>query len=170
MLSGRAPDDERVGPDILSDQNRESRMSKSKNQLIVKAYTTRAGNPDAQGNIIISRDQYNRVDFPVEFVNAKFFVIKSYSEDDVHKSIKYNVWSSTPNGNKKLNAAYEDAKIISAGDSRGCPIFLFFSVSNLFLTLYLKLLADDLFYVFMILCMLFPYIHVVVLTDVLFSL
>ncbi|XP_042045779.1 YTH domain-containing protein ECT4-like isoform X2 [Salvia splendens] len=129
MLSGRAPDDERAGSDISSDQNRGSRMSKSKNQLIVKAYTLRAGNPDAQGNIIISRDQYNRVDFPVEYANAKFFVIKSYSEDDVHKSIKYNVWSSTPNGNKKLSAAYEDAKRISAGDSRGCPIFLFFSVN-----------------------------------------
>ncbi|KAL2528279.1 uncharacterized protein Fot_20880 [Forsythia ovata] len=62
-------------------------------------------------------------------MNAKFFVIKSYSEDDVHKSIKYNVWSSTPNGNKKLNAAYEDAQRIAAGDSRGCPIFLFFSVN-----------------------------------------
>ncbi|XP_057809789.1 YTH domain-containing protein ECT4 isoform X2 [Salvia miltiorrhiza] len=129
MLSGRALDDERVGPDILNDQNRECRTSKSKNQLVVKAYTTRAGNPDAQGNIIISRDQYNRVDFPVEYANAKFFVIKSYSEDDVHKSIKYNVWSSTPNGNKKLNAAYEDAKRLAAGDSRSCPIFLFFSVN-----------------------------------------
>lgn len=130
MLSGRAPDDGRVGPDTLIDQNRESRMGKSKNHLVVKAYTTRAGNPDVQGNIIISRDKYNRVDFPVEYANAKFFVIKSYSEDDVHKSIKYNVWSSTPNGNKKLNAAYEDAKRIAAGDSRGCAIFLFFSVSN----------------------------------------
>ncbi|KAH6757934.1 hypothetical protein C2S52_023172 [Perilla frutescens var. hirtella] len=129
MLSGRAPDDERVGPDTLGDQNRESRMSKSKNQLVVKAYTTRAGNPDAQGNIIVSRDQYNRVDFPVEYTNAKFFVIKSYSEDDVHKSIKYNVWSSTPNGNKKLNAAYQDARRIAVGDSRGCPIFFFFSVN-----------------------------------------
>ncbi|XP_047948758.1 uncharacterized protein LOC125194538 [Salvia hispanica] len=129
MLSGRAPDDERAGSDISSDQDRGSRMSKSKNQLIVKAYTLRAGNPDAQGNIIISRDQYNRVDFPVEYSNAKFFVIKSYSEDDVHKSIKYNVWSSTPNGNKKLSAVYEDAKRISAGDPRGCPIFLFFSVN-----------------------------------------
>ncbi|KAL0414867.1 UNVERIFIED_CONTAM: YTH domain-containing protein ECT2 [Sesamum radiatum] len=89
----------------------------------------RAGNPDAQGNIIIFLDQYNKVDFPVDYVNAKFFVIKSYSEDDVHKSIKYNVWSSTPNGNKKLNAAYEDAQKIAAGGSQYCPIFLFFSVN-----------------------------------------
>lgn len=155
MLIGRAPGDERIGPDSLSDPNKESRMSKSKNQLVVKAYTTRAGNPDSQGNITIIRDQYNRADFPVEYANAKFFVIKSYSEDDVHKSIKYNVWSSTPNGNKKLNAACEDAKRIAVGDSRGCPIFLFFSVSNYFLILFLELHAGGLFYVFMSSIMLF---------------
>ena len=27
--------------------------------------------------------------------NVRFFVIKSYSEDDVHKSIKYGCWTST---------------------------------------------------------------------------
>lgn len=151
MLNVRPPGDERVGPDVPSGQNKESRMSKTNNQLVVKAFTTRAGNPDAQGNITIFRDQYNRVDFSVDYANAKFFVIKSYSEDDVHKSIKYNVWSSTPNGNKKLNAAYEDAKRIAAGDSRGCPIFLFFSVSKHLLTSFLKLLADGLLYFFIIL-------------------
>ena len=31
--------------------------------------------------------------------NCKFFVIKSFSEEDVHKSIKYNVWSSSKDGN-----------------------------------------------------------------------
>ncbi|KAG8370582.1 hypothetical protein BUALT_Bualt14G0132100 [Buddleja alternifolia] len=125
----RVPDDVKVSTDTFSEQNRGPKANKSKNQLTVKAYTTRAGNRDAQGNIIISMDQYNKADFPVDYVNAKFFVIKSYSEDDVHKSIKYSVWSSTPNGNKKLNAAFEDAQRIAAGDSSGCPIFLFFSVN-----------------------------------------
>ncbi|XP_023765730.1 YTH domain-containing protein ECT4 isoform X1 [Lactuca sativa] len=111
-------------PNGLGEQNRGPR---SNSRLTVKAYSTRAGNSDAQGNIVISMDNYNKDDFPVEYVNAKFFVIKSYSEDDVHKSIKYNVWSSTPNGNKKLNTAYEEAqKISAAGD---CPVFLFFSVN-----------------------------------------
>lgn len=150
ILWGRVPDEERVSPDTLSDQNRGPRTNKSKNQLVVKAYTTRAGNPDAQGNIIIFTDQYNKVDFPVEYANAKFFVIKSYSEDDVHKSIKYNVWSSTPNGNKKLNAAYEDAKRTAAGDLRDCPIFLFFSVSNCFFTFLLSTLPMTLIYVFFV--------------------
>ncbi|KAL6532512.1 isoform X1 [Orobanche gracilis] len=126
---GRVSEDERVNHDTSSEQNLGPKPNKSKNQLVVKAFTTRAGNPDAQGNITIFPDEYNRVDFPVDYKNAKFFVIKSYSEDDVHKSIKYNMWSSTPNGNKKLNAAYEDAGRIAAVDSSGCPIFLFFSVN-----------------------------------------
>lgn len=66
------------------------------------------------------QEQFNREDFPGDCTDAKFFIIKSYSEDDVHKSIKYNVWASTPNGNKKLQAAYQEA---------GCPVFLLFSVS-----------------------------------------
>lgn len=71
------------------------------------------------------REQYNRSDFPETYADAKFFIIKSYSEDDVHKSVKYSVWASTPNGNKKLDAAYQEAQQRSGG----CPIFLFFSVS-----------------------------------------
>ncbi|KAL6970191.1 YT521-B-like domain [Sarracenia purpurea var. burkii] len=126
---GSLPNDVNEGPDALSEQNRGPRTSKSKNHLAVKAYTTKAGESDAQGNIVIYTDQYNKDDFPLDYVNAKFFVIKSYSEDDVHKSIKYNVWSSTPNGNKKLQSAYEDAQRVAAGDPRCCPVFMFFSVN-----------------------------------------
>ncbi|XP_059632002.1 YTH domain-containing protein ECT4-like isoform X1 [Cornus florida] len=126
---GRVPSDVNGSPDAIAEQNRGPRTNKSKHHLAVKAYTTRAGDSDAHGNIIISADQYNKDDFPVDYLNAKFFVIKSYSEDDVHKSIKYNVWSSTPNGNKKLDGAYADAQRIAAGEPRGCPVFLFFSVN-----------------------------------------
>lgn len=72
------------------------------------------------------REQYNKTDFPEKYSDAKFFIIKSYSEDDVHKSIKYGVWASTPNGNKKLEAGYQDAQ----EKSDGCPVFLFFSVNT----------------------------------------
>ncbi|KAL1193005.1 YTH domain-containing protein ECT4 [Cardamine amara subsp. amara] len=75
--------------------------------------------------VVPDREECSREDFPVEYKDAKFFIIKSYSEDDVHKSIKYNVWASTPNGNKKLDAAYEEAQ----QKSGGCPVFLFFSVN-----------------------------------------
>lgn len=77
--------------------------------------------------VVPDREQYNLEEFPVDYDSAKFFVIKSYSEDDVHKSIKYNVWASTPNGNKKLDAAYQEAQ----QKSGHCPIFLFFSVGLL---------------------------------------
>ncbi|KAK9072533.1 hypothetical protein SSX86_008967 [Deinandra increscens subsp. villosa] len=73
-----------------------------------------------------NREQYNQPDFPDTYEDAKFFIIKSYSEDDVHKSIKYNVWASTQNGNKKLDAAYQEAQ----QKSGSCPVFLFFSVNT----------------------------------------
>lgn len=133
---GKVPSDVNGSTDALGEQNRGPRINRSKHQLAVKAYTTKAGESNAQGNIIIYTDQYNKDDFPLEYENAKFFVIKSYSEDDVHKSIKYNVWSSTPHGNKKLESAYEDAKKIAAGKCGGCPIFLFFSVSYLYNVLF----------------------------------
>ncbi|CAH2036014.1 unnamed protein product [Thlaspi arvense] len=118
-----------MSPDTGSAQNRGQRFKVSRNQLIVKAYTTKAGNADAEGNIVIDPNQYNKEDLQVDYSNAKFFVIKSYSEDDVHKSIKYNVWSSTLHGNKKLQSAYEDAQRIATEKSCECPIFLFFSVN-----------------------------------------
>ncbi|XP_050378061.1 YTH domain-containing protein ECT3-like isoform X2 [Argentina anserina] len=78
----------------------------------------------------VCRDKYNLPDFQTDFESAKFYVIKSYSEDDVHKSIKYDVWASTPNGNKKLDAAFREAEAKSSETGRRCPIFLFFSVNG----------------------------------------
>lgn len=76
------------------------------------------------------KNQYNQPDFQVDYEAAKFYVIKSYSEDDVHKCIKYNVWTSTPNGNKKLDAAFHDAEKQACESGKRCPVFLFFSVSQ----------------------------------------
>ncbi len=55
---------------------------------------------------------------------SQFFVIKSFSEEDVHKSIKYSVWSSTKTGNQTLNNSY---KITS---ERGGHVYLFFSCNG----------------------------------------
>merc|ERR1719206_1481370 len=55
--------------------------------------------------------------------NARFFVVKSYSEDDIHRSIKYEIWCSTEHGNKRLDSAFRER------DGRG-PVFLFFSVNG----------------------------------------
>lgn len=76
--------------------------------------------------VLPDKSQFNQESFPATYRDAKFFVIKSYSEDDVHKSIKYNVWASTPNGNKKLDSGYREAQ----EKSSECPVFLFFSVNT----------------------------------------
>ncbi|CAF2121127.1 hypothetical protein HID58_009129 [Brassica napus] len=68
---------------------------------------------------------YNHPEFETDYKNARFFIVKSFSEDNVHRSIKYNVWASTPHGNKKLDTAYGDAEKMGGK----CPIFLFFSVN-----------------------------------------
>jgi hypothetical protein len=67
-------------------------------------------------------DVFNPDDFDTEPSFARFFVIKSYSEDDVHKSIKYGIWASTDTGNKRLDTAYRQSA------DKG-PIYLFFSVN-----------------------------------------
>ncbi|XVF06219.1 hypothetical protein REPUB_Repub06bG0028600 [Reevesia pubescens] len=83
-------------------------------------------NKENSVSVVPDIEQYNKEDFPESYSDAKFFVIKSYSEDDVHKSIKYNVWASTSSGNKKLDAAFREAK----EKPDGCPVFLLFSVNT----------------------------------------
>nr|XP_043628401.1 LOW QUALITY PROTEIN: YTH domain-containing protein ECT1 [Erigeron canadensis] len=94
-----------------SDRNRGPRASKPKG----------SSSADPASN----HDLYNKPDFITTYEKAKFFVIKSFSEDNVHRSIKYGVWASTPLGNRKLDAAYQEAQ--DGGDA--CRIFLFFSVN-----------------------------------------
>ncbi|ORX38432.1 YT521-B-like domain-domain-containing protein [Kockovaella imperatae] len=54
---------------------------------------------------------------------ARFFVIKSYTEDDVQKSLKHGIWSSTVLGNKRLDVAFRES-------ADKMPIYLFFSVNG----------------------------------------
>jgi hypothetical protein len=71
---------------------------------------------------LVATKGYNPVQFDIRPPFARYFVIKSYTEDDVHKSLKYEIWSSTDPGNKRLDKAFKE----TAG--RG-PIYLFFSVN-----------------------------------------
>lgn len=66
----------------------------------------------------------NSPDTTVKYKKARFFIIKSFNEDNVHKAMKYEVWSSTPEGNKRLNDAY----LKSVAEK--VPLFLFFSVNG----------------------------------------
>ncbi|KAJ8630757.1 hypothetical protein MRB53_024080 [Persea americana] len=118
----------------LIELNRGPRAGRFKNQrgfapnitLAVKGQNLTSNGSKEESTVVPDRDQYNRSEFPVKYLDARFFIIKSYSEDDIHKSIKYNVWSSTPNGNKKLDAGYNEAQ----GKPGGCLVFLFFSVNT----------------------------------------
>lgn len=67
--------------------------------------------------------QYNPKEFDLNPKAARYFVIKSFSEDDIHRSIKYGIWCSTEYGNKRLDAAFHER------DGKG-PVYLFFSVNG----------------------------------------
>ncbi|GKV30270.1 hypothetical protein SLEP1_g39099 [Rubroshorea leprosula] len=123
--------------DGLNELNRGPRAKGPKNQKgsvpVISAVKGQSGTTEVtngeekeKAHVLLDFEQYNKEEFPLDYTDAKFFVIKSYSEDDVHKSIKYNVWASTPGGNKKLEAAYQEAQ----QKSGGCPVFLFFSVNT----------------------------------------
>jgi len=72
---------------------------------------------------ISHQGQYNPKEFDLSPKGARFFIIKSYAEDDIHRSIKYGIWCSTEYGNKRLDAAYHER------EGKG-PIYLFFSVNG----------------------------------------
>ncbi|CAL0326352.1 unnamed protein product [Lupinus luteus] len=120
----------RVGGPV-NEQNQGPRTSNAKGASISGGNSagTLAVDGSGTGSSKVRIDQYNLSDFPTKYDHALFFVIKSYSEDDIHKSIKYNVWASTPNGNKRLDSAFQDAQKRMADKGNKCPVFLFFSVN-----------------------------------------
>ena len=56
--------------------------------------------------------------------DCKFFIIKSFSEEDIHKSIKYGVWSSSKKGNTTLSNAFNKTK------EKDSFVYLFFSCNR----------------------------------------
>uniref|UniRef100_A0A671T481 YTH domain-containing family protein n=1 Tax=Sinocyclocheilus anshuiensis TaxID=1608454 RepID=A0A671T481_9TELE len=68
-------------------------------------------------------NNYNPKDFDWNLKNGRVFIIKSYSEDDIHRSIKYSIWCSTEHGNKRLDGAYRT--VCAKG-----PLYLLFSVNG----------------------------------------
>ena len=71
---------------------------------------------------LVREKGYNPAEFDTRPASARFFVIKSFTEDDVFKSIKFEIWSSTPLGNNRLDKAHKES------NAQG-PIYLFFSVN-----------------------------------------
>lgn len=132
--NGYVANDSRRNGDGFSELNKGPRAAKSSDNksvkspepvtLLLKGQNLPVKSDDEVVPLVLNKEQYNGEDLSENYSDAKFFIIKSYSEDDVHKSIKYSVWASTPNGNKKLDAAYQEAG--------GCPIFLLFSVGAIY--------------------------------------
>ena len=56
--------------------------------------------------------------------DCKFYVIKSFSEEDIHKSIKYGVWSGSKSCNLTLSNAFNITK------EKGSFVYLFFSCNG----------------------------------------
>lgn len=74
---------------------------------------------------LLDMTKYNPAHFEIENIEiARFFVIKSYSEDDIHRSIKYNIWCSTEHGNKRLDQAFHER------EKEGGAVYLFYSVNG----------------------------------------
>jgi len=58
---------------------------------------------------------------------SKFFMIRSSTFDDIHKSMKYGVWASTKNNNQKLDENWQETQ---NADPKG-KVFLFFRTVNM---------------------------------------
>lgn len=58
--------------------------------------------------------------------NSIYFVIKSFNIENIHKAIKYGVWSTTYSGNIIFDKAY------SLAQSRNAEVYLFFSTNSTF--------------------------------------
>jgi hypothetical protein len=91
---------------------------------------------------LLNPKDYNPIEFNIAPKAARFFVIKSYSEDDVHRSIKYNIWCSTEHGNRRLDSAFLRSQSSNNNNNNGetnndseesssrAPVYLFFSVNG----------------------------------------
>jgi hypothetical protein len=79
-------------------------------------------------------NKYNPVDFvfkgehePMgDQIKSRFFVIKSYSAEDIVHSIRNNIWCSTEQGNFKLDQAFDAAQ----RNASNASVYLFFSVNG----------------------------------------
>lgn len=83
--------------------------------------------PSAESHPVLEKlkaaHSYNPKEFDWNLKSGRVFIIKSYSEDDVHRSIKYSLWCSTEHGNRRLDSAFR------ALGSKG-PVYLLFSVNG----------------------------------------
>lgn len=68
-------------------------------------------------------EHLNKKNLDTNPVGARYFVIKAFSEDDVHRAVKRNKWMTTPLSQARIDAAYQQTP-------RDKDIYLFFSVNG----------------------------------------
>uniref|UniRef100_A0A8C5LUN1 YTH domain-containing family protein n=1 Tax=Leptobrachium leishanense TaxID=445787 RepID=A0A8C5LUN1_9ANUR len=100
-----------------------TRWSAPRNRGSEQAQSSQSCEPHPVLEKLRSLNNYNPKDFDCSPKHGRVFIVKSYSEDDIHRSIKYNIWCSTEHGNKRLDAAYRSL------NGKG-PVYLLFSVNG----------------------------------------
>ncbi|CAO1636483.1 unnamed protein product [Sympodiomycopsis kandeliae] len=87
-----------------------------------------------RGQELALRLQLNPVNYDLNPPpSSRFVVIKSFTEDDVHRSIRHGIWASTDKGNQRLDRIYKDhmKEVNEQKESdSGAGVFLFFSVNG----------------------------------------
>jgi hypothetical protein len=84
-------------------------------------------NPQSISEAFPHLKQVNDPEFDIESISpdAHFYILRSSNDDNIHKAIKYQVWTSTPTGKNILRRAWHD--FIDAGKEP--EIYLIFSLS-----------------------------------------
>ncbi|XP_073522350.1 YTH domain-containing family protein 2 isoform X2 [Phyllobates terribilis] len=109
---------------IISSSHAPARWSAPRSRGLEQAHVSQSStDPHPVLEKLRSLNNYNPKDFDCNPKFGRVFIVKSYSEDDIHRSIKYNVWCSTEHGNKRLDAAYRSL------NGKG-PVYLLFSVNG----------------------------------------
>ncbi|RWS30012.1 YTH domain family protein 1-like protein [Leptotrombidium deliense] len=121
-----------VGVNSVSNHhNSQQQSQQSQQQTQPQSHGQSSSLCDSAGNFpahpvldkLRNENSYNPKEFDMSPKNARFFIIKSYSEDDIHRSIKYSIWCSTEHGNKRLDAAFKSQ------EGKG-NVYLFYSVNG----------------------------------------
>lgn len=61
---------------------------------------------------------------------TRFCVIKSFTEDDIHRSIRHGIWASTDKGNQRLQRVYAQCQKEAQEQGEPALVYLFFSVNG----------------------------------------
>lgn len=111
---------------LATDYNNQRNLKSYKNNAYSKSVYYKQINKKTGAD----HDRYDPKDFVIPNesegeCSSRFFVIKSYSKDDIIKSIKYNIWCSTEDGNRKLDKAFSESQ-----STKNSAVYLFFSVNG----------------------------------------